>query len=37
VHLVLVEPGSNLAISLKQSSAWKIIFEDKISILFSKN
>ncbi|HEY5157492.1 MAG TPA: hypothetical protein VII93_05960 [Anaerolineales bacterium] len=37
VHLVLVEPGSNLAISLRQSSDWNIIFEDKISILFSKN
>ena len=37
VHLVLVEPGSNLAISLRQSSDWKIVFEDKISILFSKN
>jgi len=36
VHLVLVEPGSNLAIRLGQSSDWKLIFEDRISILFSR-
>ena len=36
IRLVLVEPDSGLAAGLRQSSTWKIIFEDQISVLFSR-
>jgi hypothetical protein len=36
VRLVLVEPGSNLADALQQSSNWEVVFQDRISILFEK-
>jgi len=36
VHLVLVEPESNLASALLQSTEWDVVFQDKISILFIK-
>lgn len=36
INLVLVEPDSVLAAGLRQSSTWKIIFEDHVSTLFSR-
>jgi len=35
VHFVLIEPGSNLANTLQQTSGWKIVFENKGCILFT--
>jgi len=35
VHFVLVEPGSNLANTLRQTPGWKIAFEDGVSIIFT--
>jgi hypothetical protein len=36
VHLVLVEPDSGIAIALRQSSNWNLLYEDQISIVFGK-
>lgn len=37
VHLVLIEPNSNFANVLRQSSAWTISYQDANSIIFTKN
>lgn len=36
IQLVIVEPDAKLADALQQSSAWIISFEDKVSVIFSK-
>jgi hypothetical protein len=36
VRLVLVEPESGLAIALRQSSGWKNVYEDQISVVFDR-
>lgn len=36
VHLVLIEPESGLAIGLRQSSDWDIVYEDQISVVFDR-
>ena len=36
VQIVLVEADSKLSDALQQSSAWKISFEDKVSVIFIK-
>jgi hypothetical protein len=37
IQLVLIEPDAMLADALRQSSTWKILFEDKLSVVFEKN
>jgi hypothetical protein len=36
IQLVLIEPNAMLADALRQSSTWKILFEDKLSVVFEK-
>ena len=36
INLVLIEQESGLATTLRQSSSWKIVFEDNISTLFTR-
>jgi hypothetical protein len=36
IHLVIIDPTSNLANVLRQSPDWKISFKDKISVIFTK-
>ena len=36
VRLVLVEPESGLAGLLRQSSGWKIVYEDQLSVVFER-
>jgi hypothetical protein len=36
VRLVLVEPESGLASALRQTSGWKIVYEDQLSVVFER-
>jgi hypothetical protein len=36
INLVLIDPGSPLAIALEQSLGWKMVYKDDLSIVFEK-
>ncbi len=37
VQIVIIEPGSPLANSLRESSSWENSFEDSVSVVFTRN